>query len=101
MRWLRRFFYSDDPVVKLVGALSEPEAEMWRELLAEDGLIAMVKYTGALGGYGYRGGTRDFDLFVKQSDLARARQILAPTFDPGTRIPGEENGADQGSGPAS
>lgn len=101
MRWLRRFFYSDDPIVMLVGALSEPEAEMWRELLAEDGLVAMVKYTGALGGYGYRGGSRDFDLFVKQSDLTRARQILAPKLDPGARIPGEENGGGGGSEPPS
>jgi len=93
MRWLRRFFYSDDPIVKLVGALSEPEAEMWRELLAEDGVVAMVKYTGALGGHGYRGG-RDFDLFVKQSDLGLAREILAPTSEPGKRIPGEENGGE-------
>ena len=79
MRWLRRFFYSDDPIVKLVGALPEPEAEMWRELLANSDIMAMVKYAGALGGYGYRGvGTRDFEMFVKQSDVARAREILAP-----------------------
>ena len=79
MRWLRRFFESDDPIVKLVGALSEPEAEMWRELLAEGGIVTMVKYAGALGGYGYRGGgTIDFELFVKQSDMERAREILAP-----------------------
>ncbi len=99
MRWLRRFFYSDDPIVKLVGALPEPEAEMWRGLLANNGIVAMVKYAGALGGYGYRGGTRDFDLFVKQSDLVRARQVLAPTLDPEARIPGEENGGGVGSEP--
>ncbi len=79
MRWLRRFFSSDDPIVKLVGALSEPEAEMWRELLANDGIVAMVKYLGALGGQTQRRGlTNDFDLFVKQSDLERAREVLGP-----------------------
>ena len=91
MRWLRRFFYSDDPIVKLVGALSEPEAEMWRGLLASNGIVAMVKYAGALGGYGYRGATTDFEMFVKQSDVERAREILAPMLDP--EKPMGENGA--------
>ena len=84
MRWLRSFFAgSDDPIVKLVGALSEPEAESFRELLEYDGLPAMVKYVGALGGDGYRPAvTSDFELFVKQSDVERARDIL-PSPDEG------------------
>ena len=79
MRWLRKFFYSDDPVVKLVAAVTEPEAEMRRELLAAEGVVAMVKN---MSGIGFRwGGTpssfdNTFDLFVKESDLARAREVL-------------------------
>ena len=79
MRWLRRFFSSADPIVKLVAALGEPEAEMWRGLLANNEIVAMVKYMGALGGSTQRPGfTNDFDLFVKQSDLERAREVLGP-----------------------
>ena len=78
MRWLRSLFAgSDDPIVRLVGALSEPEAEMWREALEERDIAAMVKYAGALGAYGCQPlGTKDFELFVKQSDLERARDLL-------------------------
>lgn len=79
MRWLRRFFSSDDPIVKLTAALIEPEAEMWRGLLANNGIVAMVKYVGvgALGRSTLRLGlNNDFDLFVKQSDLERARAVL-------------------------
>ncbi|MCH7837362.1 MAG: hypothetical protein IIC26_02520 [Chloroflexi bacterium] len=79
MRWLRRFFSSDDPIVKLTAALIEPEAEMWRGLLANSGIVAMVKYVGvgALGRSTLRLGlNNDFDLFVKQSDLERARAVL-------------------------
>ena len=78
MRWLRSFFAgSDDPVVKLVGGLSEPEAEMQRDVLEQRGVVAMVKYVGALGGRGPAPAMpRDFDLFVKRSDRDRAGQIL-------------------------
>ncbi len=92
-RWLRKFFYSDDPVVKLVGALTEPEAEMWRELLENGGITAMVKYVGALGGQASRPlGTREFDLFVKQSDLERAREILTPMLESEEDAPDDEAG---------
>lgn len=83
LSWLRRFFYSDDEVVKLVGALTEPEAELRRELLANEAIVSMVKN---MSGIGYRwGGTpssfdNTFDLFVKQSDLARATEVLG-AFD--------------------
>lgn len=79
MRWLRRFFYSDDPIVKVAAAMNKPEAEMWREMLENDGIPSMVK--NITGGYLYEYGNAtlmrpDFDLFVKQSDLERAREAL-------------------------
>jgi hypothetical protein len=82
MRWLRRFFYSDDPLVRLVGSLSEPEAEMWRELLVNEGIPAMVKNISALSvAYG-ASPANSFDLFVRESDLERAQELLAP-HEPG------------------
>ncbi len=83
MRWLRKFFYSDDEVVMLVAALTEPEAEMRRELLDNEGIVAMVKNKSGLSymwGSGALPFDRNFDLFVKQSDLERAEEILGP-FD--------------------
>ena len=43
MDWLRRFFYSDDPEVKVAAALSELEAKMWQEMLANNQIPAAVK----------------------------------------------------------
>ncbi len=84
MRWLRGIFSgSDDPIVKLVGGLGRTQAEMWRELLENDGVPAMFKNMG--GGLSYHFGaadtfTSDWDLFVKESDLERARELL-PSLD--------------------
>ena len=78
MRWLRRFFYSDDPLVKLVGSLAEPEAEMWRELLANEGIPAMAKNMDALSAAYGASPANSFDLFVRESDLERAQVLLAP-----------------------
>ncbi len=80
MRWLRRFFYSDDPAVKLVGALTEPDAEMWRELLENNGVRAFIKTMDPLVSQGSVTAA-DCALFVKQSDQARARKILGPMLD--------------------
>lgn len=81
MRWLRRAFYSDNQIVKVAAGLDEPEAEMWRELLQNNGIPAMVKNMG--GGLSYEWGraatfAKDYDLFVKRSDVERTREILTP-----------------------
>lgn len=80
MRWLRRFFYSDDPAVKLVGALTEPDAEMRRELLENNGVRAFIKTMDPLVSQG-SATAADCALFVKRSDLIRAREILGPMLD--------------------
>ena len=83
--WLRRFFYSDDPVVKVAAGFSEPEAEMWRELLRNNGIPAMSKN---MTGWAYNWGAqslpfeRNYDLFVKQSDVERAREVLEEVLEP-------------------
>lgn len=82
MRWLRRFFYSEDPTVTVVGGLTEQEAEMRRELLERNGIAAMTKNMSNLA---YLGAPlpagNEFDLFVKRSDLERAHELLATFFD--------------------
>ena len=80
MDWLRRFFHDDNPVVKLVGALAEPEAEMHRELLADNGIVAMVKNMGA-STYLQLPMENNFDLFIRESDLERANEILTPLLE--------------------
>ena len=83
MRWLRRFFSSGDPVVKLAAALSETEAQISRDILEDNGIPAMVKnmnfltVTHETGSFG-----NDHDLFVKQSDLERALELLSPAQEP-------------------
>ncbi len=93
MRWLRGIFSgSDDLIVKLVGGLSRAQAEMWRELLKNDGVPAMAKNMGVGLSYHFGGAdsfTRDWDLFVKQSDLELARQLL-PSLDQGGTVAEEE-----------
>jgi hypothetical protein len=48
MRWLRDFFGERDPLVAVAAAISEPEAQMWRELLENNGIPAMVKNVNPL-----------------------------------------------------
>ena len=97
MRWLKRLFATDatgDPIVKLIGALSEPEAQMRREQLEREGVPAMVKDMGA--GFSAYGATPPlgFDLFVKQSDLERAEDILGPLTDTSPAKDGPSEGTD-------
>ena len=78
MRWLREFFSSGDPIVKLAGALSETEAQMLRDILQDNGVPAMVKNMNFLT-VAHEAGSlgNDYDLFVRQSDLERARELLS------------------------
>ena len=80
MRWLRGFFSSGDPIVKLCGALSEPDAFMRKELLENNGVASMAKNMAWDAAYGVTL-PFGFDLFVKQSDVERATEILGPLMD--------------------
>ena len=91
MGWLRRFFYSDDPIVKVAAGLPEAEAVMLRDILEEQEIAAFTKNmnfltviyeAGALG--------NGYDLFVKQSDFERAREILKATLEP-EKLVGEDS----------
>ena len=82
MRWLRGFFREQDPLVRVVAGVSEPEAFMWRELLENNGIPAMAKNMSALSvTYALPSPFSDYDLYVKQSDLERAQEVLAPAVD--------------------
>ena len=96
MRWLKRFLASDDPIVKLIAALTEPEAQMRRELLENEGVPAMVKNTGALQSHLQLPFPQDFDLYVKKSDLERAAETLGPLID--ATPPDEDLSEGNGSG---
>lgn len=78
LKWLRRFFYSDDPDVKLAEGMSEYDAAQFRELLANSGIASMAKNVNAL--YGNYGGVapfgNDYTLWVRQSDVEAACQVL-------------------------
>jgi hypothetical protein len=78
MRWLRKFLYSDDEIVRVAAGLSEPEARMWQELLANNGVHAMVKSMNQLSLHQIGSLGSDFDVLVKQSDVERANDILTP-----------------------
>ncbi len=81
MRWLKGFFSSGDPIVRLIGGLNEPEAQMHRERLEREGVPSMVK--DVAGGAATFETVRPFGfaLFVRQSDAEQAAEILGPVMD--------------------
>ena len=83
MRWLRRFFYSDDPIVKAVTGLLEPEAEMWRDMLEQEGIPSFTKTLDPIAISEGRATGTNVAIFVKQSDLERAEEVLAPLRERG------------------
>jgi hypothetical protein len=82
MRWLRRLFNGsdNDPIIAIAGGLSEPEAEMNRELLINEGIPASVRDAGSLAAY--RVSLSTFEILVKASDAQRAREVLASVLKP-------------------
>jgi len=84
-KWLHRFFYSDDPDVKVADGLSEFDAGIAEELLRNNGIVAMKKNMLAIYDRYWRPmlpNGHNFALWVKQSDLDRAREILGEVLEP-------------------
>ncbi len=75
LRWLKRWLgYDEEPLVELVGGLSDPDAEMWAEMLRNSGIPVVVKSANPLPGYlGTRAATFDYSFHVRAGDAARAR----------------------------
>ena len=81
LKWLHDFFYSNDPEVKLAAGLSEPESAMMCELLENNGISAFGKNMQWISvAYGVSQ-PNAFDLWVKRSDVERARGILGSLLD--------------------
>ncbi len=76
-KWLHKFFYSDDEIVRLASGLLEPEAEMWREILVNEGVRAFTKVLDPVARSDGQATGTNVGIFVKQSDLERAQQIVA------------------------
>ena len=88
MRFLGRVFRRPDPaaprrlpspdeLVLLTGADNEPSAELYRGILADQGVQAMLKRTDPLTvNYGFAGLPGSCELWVLRKDLARARAAL-------------------------
>jgi hypothetical protein len=84
--WLRRFFYSDDEVIKLADGLSEFDAGSYGEMLAKNSVVAMKKNMDALStrfGGAMTFAANSYALFVKQSDVERSIEILGPLLGHG------------------
>ncbi len=75
-RWLHKFFYSDDEIVRLAAGLLEPEAEMWREILSNEGVQSYTRILDPISLSDGHATGLNVGIFVKQSDLERAREVL-------------------------
>jgi hypothetical protein len=77
--WLRKFLYSDDEPVIAARGMLEPEAELWRQMLENNGIRAFTKIMDAVAVSDGRATGTDCALYVKRSDLEQAQELLAST----------------------
>ena len=70
-----------DDIAFLMTAPNEPMARYWEDVLVEAGIPVLVRPGGpGAGGWGSVA-TFAHDLYVRQDDLARAREIVAEDVD--------------------
>ena len=70
-----------DDIVFLMTAPNEPMARYWEDMLVDAGIPVLVRPGGpGAGGWGSVA-TFAHDLYVRQDDLARAREIVAEDVD--------------------
>ena len=70
-----------DDIAFLMTAPNEPMARFWEDLLVNAGIPVLVRPGGpGAGGWGSVA-TFVHDLYVRQDDLARAREIVAEDVD--------------------
>ena len=70
-----------EDVVYLATAPNEPIARLWEQMLVDVGIPALVRPGGVgAGGWGSVA-TFEHDLYVRTSDLGRAREIVADEWD--------------------
>ena len=85
MRWLRKLFYDENPPVRVAAGLLEPEAEMWREILANEGINSMKTMDTVSVADGLATGT-NVGILVRREDVGRARALLEPLRQQGHLI---------------
>lgn len=66
----------DDPIVYLATVGNQPLAQMWAELLADEGVRAMLKPLGPGMGAWASTATFEHELYVLQSQLDQAKAIV-------------------------
>ena len=64
-----------DPLVKIASAANQALAEMWKELLQNNGIPSLARISGPLTAYATY--TSPHDILVLASDANRARHLLA------------------------
>ena len=70
-----------DDIAFLMTAPNEPMARFWEDVLVDAGIPVLVRPGGpGAGGWGSVA-TFAHDLYVRQDDLARAREIVAEDLD--------------------
>ena len=67
----------DDPVVPLTTAPNEPLAQLFAQVLLDEGIRALVKPKGPGHGAWASVATFEHELFVLRSQLERARAVVA------------------------
>ncbi len=67
---------SPDALALLMRPNGEPEAEMLRGMLEEQGIRSMVKNRDAASARGGMGGAWAYELWVLRRDLLRAREVV-------------------------
>ena len=76
----------EEPLVRVASAGNQAIAEMWREMLSNNGIPALVRIGGPLTGYATFASPHD--ILVLAADLPAARDLLA-AYD---RDVGEDEG---------
>ncbi len=66
----------DEPIVYLATVGNEPLARMWAEILADEGVRAMLKPLGPGMGAWASTATFEHELYVLQSQLSQAQAIV-------------------------
>ncbi len=79
MRRLIRFFTGGERLVKLVGGLPEPEAEMYRTLISDQGIPVAIRNTSSLAHLRISL-DNTFELLVSANQASAAADILQQAF---------------------
>lgn len=84
-------------LVKVASAGNEAEAQMWREVLEQNGIPCMVRAVGDL--FAYTPFNSQHDLYVAVAHADRARDLLtAYNDDRGDLAPDDEDAEDEDTG---